>query len=117
VSHIQNNYTLFDAELKEPLEIELNKSSYSANFKQEGTIFFWIEEDKVIESGKNKLLKLEDNVRIGIAQGPVTWFDDEHCAFGWICSRDNKLLNFLKQTELKTPELTVNFTKDNTTIF
>lgn len=116
-THAKNNYTLFELELKEPLQIELNKSSYLAKFKNEGTLFFWVNQDKIEEKGKIKTLKLDSKVTLGISTGPLTWFDGEHCAFGWICSRDTKLLDYLKVLNSEKPQLKLSFSKDKGTVF
>jgi hypothetical protein len=116
--HAQNNYTLFECSISSPLTLEINKSSYSAKFKHAGMLFFWVDKENLVEVEGKKQSKLTftGSVKIGLTMSPVSWFDDEHCAFGWVCSRDTKLVDYLNGIEEKDAVLDLSFKKDSSTI-
>jgi hypothetical protein len=113
--------------LEHPVEIELNKSSYSCKFKNPGMLFFWIDQEELkalqhkSASKTNLKITMEKTLKIGIGLAPIIWFDDIHCIFGWICGSNTSIFDLLNSKNPKIPSeaglLELTFSKDASTIF
>lgn len=119
INIVENNYVVFESHLNEPLEIELNRSSYSCKFKEKGNVFFWVEQEEIMQAQSNKcsILRLQKSVKIAISLAPLIWFDEVHCVFGWVCGTDDSIFKLLQSGIGQGTNIEMKFTKDISTIF